>query len=332
MKTPATFSELLQSYFTEYLMRERNASPHTIANYRDTFRLVIAFAQKCLNKPPTKLAIADLDAPFVASFLNHLEKDRGVSPRSRNVRLAAIHSFFNYVALQEPAGGAIAQRVLAIKSKRCAKKPVEFLTRLEIDALLAAPDQTTWSGRRDRTLLLVAVQTGLRVSELVGLCCQDVILGAGAHVRCTGKGRKTRCIPLRKEAVAALRYWMRERNGQPTHALFPNAHGQSLSRDGVEYMLAKHVATAKGNCPLLKTKHVSPHVLRHSTAMDLLQHGVDRSVIALWLGHESMDTTQAYLHANLALKEQALAKTEPFKGRISRYRPADPLLAFLQSL
>ncbi|MGA2786253.1 MAG: site-specific integrase [Verrucomicrobiota bacterium] len=332
MKIPATFSELLQAYFTEYLMRERNASPHTIANYRDTFRMVIAFAQERWNKPPTKLAIADLDAPFVAGFLDHLEKDRGVSPRSRNVRLAAIHSFFNYVALQEPAAGAVAQRILAIKSKRCTKKPMEFLTRPEIDALLAAPDQTTWSGRRDRTLLLVAVQTGLRVSELIGLCCQDVILGSGAHVRCTGKGRKTRCIPLRKEAVTALRHWMREQNGRPTDPLFPNMRGRSLSRDGVEYMIAKHAATAKETCPLLKTKRVSPHVLRHSTAMDLLQHGVDRSVIALWLGHESMDTTQAYLHANLALKEQALAKTEPFKGRIRRYRPADPLLAFLQSL
>ena len=332
MKIQATFSELLQAYFTEHLMRERNASPHTIANYRDTFRLIIAFAQKCLNKPPTKLAIADLDAPFVASFLNHLERDRGVSPCSRNVRLAAIHSFFNYVALQEPAVGAVAQRVLAIRSKRCAKGPVEFLTRPEIDALLAAPDQSTWLGRRDRTLLLVAVQTGLRVSELIGLCCQDVTLGGGAHVRCIGKGRKTRCVPLRKEAVAALRHWMRERNGLPPDALFPNAQGRSLSRDAVEYMLSKHAATAKEKCPLLKTKRVSPHVLRHSTAMDLLQHGVDRSVIALWLGHESMDTTQAYLHANLALKEQALAKTEPFKGQIRRYRPADPLLAFLQNL
>lgn len=332
MKIQATFSDLLQSYFTEYLMRERNASPHTIANYRDTFRLVIAFAQKSLSKPPTKLAIADLGAPFIASFLNHLERDRGVSPRSRNVRLAAIHSFFNYVALQEPAVGGVAQRVLAIKSKRCAKSPVEFLTRPEIEALLAAPDQTSWSGRRDRTLLLVAIQTGLRVSELIGLCCQDVTLGSGAHVRCIGKGRKTRCVPLRKEAVAALRHWMRERNGEPADALFPNARGRFLSRDAIEYMLSKHAATAKEKCPLLKNKRVSPHVLRHSTAMDLLQHGVDRSVIALWLGHESMDTTQAYLHANLALKEKALAKTEPFEGRICRFRPPDPLLAFLQSL
>jgi len=332
MKTLLTFSELLQAYFTDYLMRERNFSPQTIANYRDTFRLVIAFAQKCLNTPPTQLAIHDLDASFVVRFLDHMENERGVKPQSRNVRLAAIHSFFNYVALQEPAAGAVAQRVLAIKSKRCAKKPVEFLTQPEIEALLTVPDQMTWSGRRDRTLLLVALQTGLRVSELIGLRCQDVALEAGAHVRCTGKGRKTRCIPLRKEAIAALRHWMRERKGQPDDALFPNARGQPLSRDGVEYLVSKHATIAGTKCPTMKSKRVSPHVLRHSTAMHLLQHGVDRSAIALWLGHESMETTQMYLHANIELKEQALAKTQPFKGRLGRYRPPDKLLAFLQSL
>jgi integrase/recombinase XerD len=332
MKMLLTFSELLQAYFTDYLMRERNFSPQTIANYRDTFRLVIAFAQKCLNKPPIHLAIHDLDASFVVRFLDYLENERGVKPQSRNVRLAAIHSFFNYVALQEPAAGAVAQRVLAIKSKRSAKKPVEFLTQSEIDALLTAPDQMTWSGRRDRTLLLVALQTGLRVSELIGLRCQDVTMDAGAHVRCTGKGRKTRCIPLRKEAITALRHWMRERKGQPGDALFPNARGQSFSRDGIEYLLSKHATTAGVKCPSMKSKRVSPHVLRHSTAMQLLQAGVDRSVIALWLGHESMETTQMYLHANLELKEKALAKTQPFNGRLGRYHPPDKLLAFLQSL
>jgi site-specific recombinase XerD len=332
MKTQMTFSELLQAYFTDYLLRERNLSPNTIANYRDTFRLVIAFAHRCLNKPPTKLAIHDLDASFVARFLDHLEKERGIKPQSRNVRLAAIHSFFNYVALQEPAAGAVAQRVLAIKNKRFAKKPVEFLTQLEIDALLAAPDQSLWSGRRDRALLLLAVQTGLRVSELIGLRCQDVRLDTGAHVRCNGKGRKTRCVPLRKETVAAMRAWMRERKGQPEDAVFPNARGQSLSRDGVEYMLSKHVSSVRKKCPTMETKRISPHVLRHSTAMHLLQHGVDRSVIALWLGHESMETTQMYLHANLELKEKALARTQPFKGRLRRYRPPDQLLTFLQSL
>jgi len=332
MKLVLTFSELLQAYFTDYLMRERNFSPQTIANYRDTFRLVIVFAQKRLSKPPTQLAIHDLDAPFILRFLDHLENERGIKPQSRNVRLAAIHSFFNYVALQEPAAGAVAQRVLAIKSKRYAKKPVEFLTQPEIDALLGAPDQTTWQGRRDRTLLLLAFQTGLRVSELVGLRHQDVVLETGAHVRCIGKGRKTRCIPLRKDTLAALRHWIREQNSQPDDALFPNARGRPMSRDGVEYLLSKHVATASIKCPSIKSKRVSPHVLRHSTAMQLLQHGVDRSVIALWLGHESMETTQMYLHANLELKEKALAKTQPFAGSLRRYRPPDQLLDFLQSL
>jgi site-specific recombinase XerD len=332
MRTQLTFSELLQAYFTERLMQERAASPRTIESYRDTFRLLIGFAQRSLKKPPTKLTFGDLDAPFVLQFLGYLEKERGNSPRSRNVRLAAIHSFFHYVALQEPCAAAVAQRVLAIQSKRCSKKPVDFLTRTESNALLDAPDQNTWPGRRDRILLLVALQTGLRASELIGLRCQDIVLDTGAHVRCTGKGRKTRCIPLRNEVVAALRRWLKERNGQPTDAVFPNARGQSLSRDGIEYILSQHLSTAKAKCPSLKTKRVSAHVLRHTTAMNLLQSGVDRSVIALWLGHESMDTTQIYLHANLELKESALAKTTPFKGRNGRYRPPEQLLAFLQSL
>jgi site-specific recombinase XerD len=332
MKIQHTFSEVLQAYFTERLMRERAASPRTIESYRDTFRLLLAFAQRSLKKSPTELTLHDLDAPFVLQFLSYLERERGNSPRSRNVRLAAIHSFFNYVALQEPSAGAVTQRVLAIQGKRCPKKPVDFLTRTESDALLNAPNQATWSGRRDRTLLLVALQTGLRVSELIGLRCQDVVWDTGAHVRCTGKGRKTRCIPLRKEVVVALRHWLRERNGQPTDAVFPSARGQPLSRDGVEYIVSQHLTTARAKCLSLKTKRVSAHVLRHSTAMNLLQSGVDRSVIALWLGHESMDTTQIYLHANLELKESALAKTAPFKGRNGRYRPPEGLLAFLQSL
>jgi site-specific recombinase XerD len=332
MKTQATFSELLQAFFTERLMDQCNASPHTIANYRDTFRLILAFAQRHLKKIPTTLSIADLDAPFLGRFLEYLEQKRHNTPQSRNVRLAAIRSFFHYVALREPGFGAVAQRVLAISSKRFARRSVDFLNRAETEALLAAPDQSTWSGRRDRTWLLVAVQTGLRVSELLGLCCQDVALGSGAHVRCTGKGRKTRCIPLRKDTVTALRAWLRERGGLPTDVLFPNARGAALSRDGVEYLLAKHMATARVKCPALKTKRVSAHVLRHTLAMDLLQSGVDRSVIALWLGHEYMDTTQVYLHASLQLKEQALAKTEPFTGTSRRFRPSNHLLTFLQNL
>jgi site-specific recombinase XerD len=273
-----------------------------------------------------------VDAPFIGRFLDHLEKDRDNTPSSRNIRLAAIHSFFKYVAFQEPSLGLLAQRVLAIPCKRHKTKPIDFLTRPEIDTLLAAPDQGTWLGRRDHTLLLVAVQTGLRASELIGLRCQDVILGRGAHVRCTGKGRKERCTPLRKDAVAALRAWMRERDGQPSEVLFPSAQGQPLSHDGLAYLLSKHVAKARMTCPSLEKKRVTPHVLRHSLAMELLQHGVDRSVIALWLGHESMATTQVYFHANMEIKEQALAKTESFKSRPARYRPDDQLLAFLKSL
>jgi integrase/recombinase XerD len=332
MKSEPNFAALVQAYFTDRLMGQRSASPHTIASHRDTFRLLLEHAQKSLQKAPTVLAVADLDAAFIGRFLDHVEKDRGNAPQTRNIRLAAIHSFFHYVALQEPSLCALAQRVLAIPSKRHKTKPIDFLTRAEIEALVAAPDQTTWSGRRDRTWLVVAVQTGLRVSELIGLRCQDVVLGTGAHVRCLGKGRKQRCTPLRSEASTALRAWLRERNGQPSEVLFPNAQGRPLSRDGVAYLLAKHVATASTKLASLKHKRVSPHVLRHSLAMDLLQHGVDRSVIALWLGHESMETTQVYLHANLELKEQALAKTHPLKGKLGRYKPSDKLLAFLQSL
>ena len=273
-----------------------------------------------------------LRAPFIGRFLNHLEKDRGNTARSRNIRLAAIHSFFKYVALEEPSLSAVAQRVLAIPCKRHKTRPIDFLTRPEIDALLAAPDQASYLGRRDHALLLVAAQTGLRAAELIGLRCQDVFLGNGAHVRCVGKGRKARCTPLRKDAVAILRAWMRERNGQPADVLFANARGLPLSHDGLDYIVSKHVTTARDKCPSLMKKRVTPHVLRHSLAMELLQHGVDRSIIALWLGHESMETTQVYLHANLELKEQALAKTEPFNEKPTRYRPNDQLLAFLQSL
>lgn len=332
MRVERRFSALVQAYFTERLIAQCGASPNTIASYRDTFRLLLTFAQRELKKSPGELDLRDLDAPFIGRFLDYLEKERGVLAQSRNARLAAIHSFFHYVALQEPAGCALAQRVLAIKSKRSAKKPVDFLTLPELEALLASPDQTTWSGLRDRTLLLLAAQTGLRVSELIGLCCQDVALGTGAHVRCTGKGRKTRCIPLQKETIRALRRWLQERKGRPSEPLFPSARGRPLSRDGVQYLLARHVRKATTQCPSLQAKRVSPHVLRHTTAMNLLEHGVDRSVIALWLGHESVETTQVYLHASLKLKEQALAKLVPPGGALCRYRPPDQLLAFLQSL
>jgi site-specific recombinase XerD len=223
---------------------------------------LLEFAQKQLHQSPSMLAIENLNAPFIGRFLNHLEQDRGNTPRSRNIRLAAIHSFFKYVALQEPSLSSVAQQVLAIPCKRHKTRPIDFLTRPEIDALLAAPDQETYLGRRDRTLLLVAAQTGLRAAELIGLRCQDVVLGCGAHVRCTGKGRRQRCTPLRKDAVAALRAWVRERNGQASDPLFPNTLGRPLSHDGLDYLLSKHVATARVKCPSLVTKRVTPHVLR----------------------------------------------------------------------
>ena len=332
MKNDINFPFLLQSFFSDRLMRQRQASPHTIASYRDTFRMFLVFAGQRLKKAPSMLRLDDLDTPFIGAFLDHLEKERGNSARSRNVRLAAIHSFFRYVALHDPVHSALAQRVLAMPIKRYHRKQIQFLTRPEIAALIATPDQKTWAGRRDRTLLLVAVQTGLRLSELTGLCCEDVALSTGAYLRCTGKGRKERCTPLRRETTAALRVWLLERNGQPGDPVFPNARGQVLSSDGVEYILAKYTLIARQRCPSLEKKRVTPHVLRHTAAMELLQSGVDRSVIALWLGHESMDTTQIYLHADLEMKGKALAKTSPFGIQIRRYRPDDKLLAFLKSL
>ena len=328
----ANLASLLQAFFTDRLMAQRQASPHTIASYRDTFCLLLRFVQEQLGKAPSALSLPDLDAPLIGAFLQHLEQVRGNRARSRNVRLAAIHAFFRYTALHAPDQSALVQRVLAIPPKRFEHRALEFLTRPEIEALLSAPDPTTWIGRRDRTLLLLAVQTGLRVSELIGLCCQDVALGYGAHVHCLGKGRKARCTPLRKESVKALREWLRERQGGPSDPLFPSQRGGALSRDSVEHIVRKHVGTAAQHCPSLQHKRVSPHVLRHSAAMDLLQHGVDSAVIALWLGHESVETTQIYLHADMLMMEKALEKTTPANVPIGRYQPDDALLAFLERL
>lgn len=327
-----SFPALLQAFFTERLVRQRRASGHTISGYRDAFRLLLRYAAERLDTTPSKLRFEDLDAPFIGQFLDHLEQQRGNSARTRNARLAAIHSFFQYVALEEPAHALLCQHVLAIPNKRHERRLIEFLHREEIDALVAAPDPSKWIGRRDRTLLIVAVQTGLRVSELIGLRCQDVVLGTGAHVECVGKGRKQRATPLSEEAVAMLDSWLQERNGLPGEPVFPSSRGGPLSRDAIERLVAKHAGTARENCPSLQRKKVTAHVLRHSTAMDLLQHGIDRSVIALWLGHESVETTQMYLHADLRLKEQALSRTTPLGVKPERYRPDDQLLAFLESL
>ena len=328
----ASFPALLQSFFQERLLNQRQVSPHTIAAYRDCFRLLLGFAAKRLRKSPTNLELEELDASLIADFLEHLETVRRNSARTRNARLAAIHSFFRYVAFREPAQALSCQRILAIPSKRYQRQPIEFLRREEMEALLAAPDRSTWTGRRDRALLMVALQTGFRVSELVGLRCGDVVLGQGAHIRCQGKGRKQRATPLRKDALALLAAWLRERGGLPEEPLFPSTRGGFLSRDAVEHLVAKHAATARRNNPALRSKKISPHVLRHSTAMELLERGVDRSVIALWLGHEEVETTQMYLHADLRLKEKALSRTLPLGAKPGRYRPDDKLLAFLESL
>ena len=333
MKTDLSFPTLLERFFTQRLIAQRQASPHTIASYRDTFRLLLRFASHRLHTAPSALALEELTPAVIGAFLDSVESGRGNSARSRNLRLTAIRSFFRYAAFEAPAQSGLIQRVLAMPSKRYEKKLVGFLTRPEIDALLAAPDRHTWLGRRDHAFLLVAVQTGLRLSEMTRLRRDDVALGTGGHIRCVGKGRKERCTPLTKQAVQVLKTWLQEPGRGRGDVIFPSQRGSQLSADGVQHLVKKHVLAARRTCPSLIQKQVSPHVLRHSAAMELLHAGVDRSVIALWLGHESIETTQMYLDANLALKEAALAKTAPANAPSpGRYRPEDQLLAFLKGL
>lgn len=322
----------LQAFFTERLATQRQASSNTVASYRDTFRLLLGFAQARTGRPPAKLLIEDLDAPLIGEFLEHLEHDRHNSVRTRNNRLAAVHSLFRYAALRHPDHADLIHRVLAIPNKRVDRELVSFLTSAEIGALVSAPDPDTWIGRRDRTLLLVAVQTGLRVSELTALTCGDVTLATGAHVRCTGKGRKERITPLTAQTTQALHVWLAERAGAPTEPLFPSRRGGALSRDAVALLVSKHATAARSNCPTLAAKTVSPHVLRHTCAMQLLAVGTDVTVIALWLGHEQIESTNVYLHADLGIKERALARTTPHHTAPGRYRPPDKLLAFLEGL
>ncbi|HEX2288794.1 MAG TPA: tyrosine-type recombinase/integrase [Pseudonocardiaceae bacterium] len=322
----------LQAFFTDRLVAQKNASGHTVASYRDTLRLLLVFTAERTGTQPARMQVEDLQAPLIGAFLNHLEHERGNSVRSRNTRLAAIHSLFRYAALRLPDHADLIARVLAIPPKRCDHAVVSFLDKREIEALLDAPDTSRWIGRRDRALLMLTVQTGLRVSELTGLRCRDVHLGHGAHVRCLGKGRKQRCTPLTSQTVAVLQAWLRERQGQPNDPLFPTSHGRTLSCDAVAWLLSKHAATAQQRCPSIGTKTITPHVLRHSCAMTLLRAGVDTSVIALWLGHEKTDTVQIYVHADLALKERALARTTPLGAKPGRYRPPDALLTFLEGL
>jgi integrase/recombinase XerD len=330
MNAPLLLARCLEAFFMQRLMRERSASPHTIAAYRDCFRLLLGFAHRRLGRPPSALTLADLDAPLIGAFLDHLEKGRGNTAGTRNARLAAIRSFFRYLALQEPAHATGIQRVLAMPSKRCSRRPVDFLNRDEMIALLAAPDRRTWIGRRDHALLLLALQTGLRVSELTGLRREDVVLGVGAPVRCRGKGRKERCTPLRRDAIGTLRDWLKELDDCPESPLLPTTRGTPMSRDAVAPLLARHAATARVRCASLAKKRVSPHVLRHSTAMELLRCGIDRSVIALWLGHESIETPR--FTSMPTSRWKALSRTTPVpKGRV-RFQPEDSVMAFLKSL
>src|ERR1700738_680977 len=332
MKKELSFPALLECFFMQRLMAQRQVSPHTIRSYRDTFRLLLQFAGKRLHKLPSALALADLDPGLIGAFLDQSEKERGNSARSRNLRLTAIRSFFRYAAFEDPSQSGLIQRVLAMPSKRFEKKLVSFLTRREIDAVLAAPDRNTWSGRRDHICLLVAVQTGLRLSEMTGLKREDLILGTGAHVRVIGKGRKERCTPIARSTRAVLKAWLRERQRGDGTVLFPSERGERLSVHGVQYLLNKHRKTACEDCPSLEQKRVTVHCLRHTMAMDLLQSGVRRSIIALWLGHESVETTEIYVEATLAMKEQALEKATPRRGKPGRFKPTDELLDFLNSL
>jgi integrase/recombinase XerD len=329
--TAAALPALIQRFFTDRLCVQIEASRHTVAGYRDTFRLLLRYASARHGKPPVKLTIGDIDADLVADFLVHTETARGNGARSRNTRLAAIRSFFRDVAMTDPTWLLHCQRILAMPNKRYVKRTVTFLDADEIAALLAAPDRTTWAGRRDHALLLLAVQTGLRASELVGLRCGDVVVGSGAHIRCMGKGRKERATPLRRETAKLLAAWIGDDTDE-NKPLFPSIRGERLSRDSLEHLVRKHCLTASRACPSIGAKRVTPHTLRHSTAMDLLHHGVDPAVIALWLGHENVETTQIYIHADMRMKEKALARVAATPTPSGRFRPDDQLLAFLEGL
>jgi site-specific recombinase XerD len=322
----------LESWFTDRLGRQRQSGPRTIASYRDTVRLLVCFMQERTGKAPSTLDWDDLDEEAIGAFLDHLEVERGNSARTRNLRLTAIRSLFRYASLRHPEHAGVIARVLAIPTKRFDKKSVSFLNATEAAALVDAPDLQRWEGRRDRALLVLALQTGLRVSELIGLDCDDVVLGTGGHVRCEGKGRRQRAVPLTASAQKVLRVWMAERAGRAGDPLFPSRSGKRLSPDAIERRVALHGATATKCCPSLGAKNLHPHVLRHSLAMSLLQAKVDVAVIALWLGHADLRSTDAYIHADLTIKERALAMTTPASVKPGRYKPADPVLALLDRL
>lgn len=322
----------LQSFFTDRMARQRQASPHTIASYRDTVRLLLEFLAARTGKPAHRLDFDDLDADAVTAFCDHLARDRGNTARTVNLRLTAIRSLLAYAALRHPEHAASIARVLAIPPRRMDRALVSFLTPGEAEALLAAPDRTRWEHRRDHAWLALTIQTGLRVSELIGLDCANLATGPGAHITCLGKGRKHRAVPLTQPTDAILTVWTAERRGGPADPLFCTRTGRRMTRDAIARRLTLHTATATQDCPTLRGKTITPHVLRHTTAMTLLHAGVDTAVIALWLGHADPRSTNPYLHADLSIKEKALARTTPADSPPGRYQPPDPLLDFLERL
>jgi site-specific recombinase XerD len=319
-----TFPVLLQQFFTQRLMQQKKVSPHTLCSYRDTFRLLLRFAMKKLHTTPEQLTIEQIDAPLVTTFLNDLENSRGVSPRTRNLRLTAIRSFFRFASYELPSRSAQIQRVLATPRKKYTRRLIGYLTRPEVEAMLSAPDKTTWTGRRDHALLLLTVQTGLRLAEVTSLTRQSLTLGRAAYLQVIGKGRKERAVPICKPVIAVLKAWLHEPRMEGTELIFPSTRGSQLSADAVQHLLSKHLAKATTACPSIAKKRITFHCLRHTMAMDLLHAGVEQTAIALWLGHESIETTQMYLDADLAWREKILAKTTPIESKPSKYRPSGP--------
>ncbi len=335
MSTPimtTDLARLLQAFFCQYLIQQRGVSHQTVCGYRDTFRLLLHFAEQKLDRRATDLRLADINAALVLAFLDNLESKRHNCIRSRNTRLAAIRSFMNYAAVQEPAALPGIQQVLAIPMKRFDRPVVGFLTQTEMRAILDAPDLHTWSGQRDRAILATLYNSGARVSEIIAIRRVDFESELGQAVHLHGKGRKERVVPLWKCTSKLLRAWVLRIDADPQQPLFPNRFGQMLTRSGVESRLRRAVIDAAINCPSLRNKSVSPHVIRHTTAMHLLQAGVDLTVIALWLGHESIVTTHQYLEADLQMKEQTLAILQPPGIRTSRYKPSSDVLSFLDGL
>lgn len=331
MSASPPFSSLVQEFFTQRLVSQGNASARTVTTYRDTLRLLLRYAEAA-GKPPTALTLPDLDAPFILAFLDHLEKERKNSVRTRNVRLAAIRSFLHYAALRDPTSLPTIERVLAIPMKRFDRPLLGFLSREEMEAILAAPDLSTWSGHRDQALLATLYNTGARVSEITAVRIVDAQLDRNLSLRIQGKGRKERTVPLWKKTANSLKAWLKRLELPPEAPLFPNRDGTRLSRFGVVKRLRAAVQVAAKQCPALKDRRVSPHTVRHTTAMHLLQSGVDITVIALWLGHESPTTTHLYVEADLTMKEQALRKLDPPSTSRPRFRATDSLLAFLDGL